>query len=195
MHTRTKISFIKATVLVAALSLSCATLAEPNQCFVSEDDKKIFLALEASVFDQDKTKGWRRISERGCDEEAADLIKEYLLYSTAPMPLFGGRFTILRWHAGQLYAFAGKNDEAIRFFKASYSSNDEHHNKTWNEYVNATIAFMEKDKKELNAARQRLFVLIEDNSDPDDYARGNLIVVDSLKENFSESYKRAYTSD
>ncbi len=54
----------------------------------------------------------------------------------------------------------------------------------WNDYVTATVAFLQRDKAKLLAAR----TLIVEHK-PDD---PNLSIVDSLIEHFDEPYSTAY---
>ena len=150
------------------------------------------LALDEHSFDQDMNGGWRAVAhQEGCIEVAADLIREYRENRWL-------RSTILYWHEGQLRALAGSTDEAIRLFEKSHKADDAF---GWNLYVDASIAFLKRDKPALLAAREALARLPRpEDFDPRD-AQGkvvdipwppNLSVVDGLIACFDREYKEAY---
>ncbi len=93
----------------------------------------------------------------------------------------------LRFHAGQLYAFANCKDQALARFKTALFAQEPDSPIRWNAYVLATIAFLERDRKKLSELREEI-------------AKGpklegvvpNLDVVDRLIEHFDEPYAVAY---
>ena len=106
------------------------------------EDREALLALDYEAFDQDFQGGWRAVSEQpGCMIAAAELIVEYnhqLISNGNPVR------KSLPWHAGQLYASEGETQKAISLFKQSYAPVG--NSKSWNLYVDASIAFLEKDR-------------------------------------------------
>lgn len=130
-----------------------------NECGANSEQINSMLALEKEVFEAPNN-GWRKIAAKeGCNIVAAEVIKYYILYSQ-PYPSYG--LKTLRWHAGQLYAFSNKNDEAIAFFKASYDGKEENSvsSKMWNEYVSGSLAFIQGDHPKLITATKKLRELI-----------------------------------
>jgi hypothetical protein len=93
------------------------------------------------------------------------------------------------FHAGQLYAFDGLYELAIHRFKKSFNPNEEKQSElSWNTYVKATIAFLNKNKAELKSAREEMNLK---NETP-----GNQLnegVVNRLLHCTDRSYKDAYT--
>src|SRR5688572_10780518 len=65
------------------------------------------LALSYTDFDQRPDSGWRKIASEGKLLEAAELIDRY---EKAKSGLEEWQRINLRFHAGQLYAFAGNSD-------------------------------------------------------------------------------------
>ncbi|HWU70214.1 MAG TPA: hypothetical protein VN017_02520, partial [Pseudoxanthomonas sp.] len=61
---------------------------------------------------------------------------------------------ILNWHEGQMRASAGQTERAIALL--SSARKNEAGQEAWNAYVDATVAFLRKDKPVLLAARERL---------------------------------------
>jgi tetratricopeptide (TPR) repeat protein len=143
------------------------------------------LRLSYQDFDQQPGGGWRKIAEEKRFLDAAKLIA---YYEKEKQNLAEWQHVNLRFHAGQLYAIAGRKDEAIACFKkALYRREPAASPIRWNAYVQATIAFLEGDRKTLLARREEI-------------AKGpkfkgavvNLDVVDGLIEHFGESYAAAY---
>lgn len=60
---------------------------------------------------------------------------------------------MLYWHEGQLRAELGETDEAIALLEKDRRPTDV---SGWNDYVDATIAFLRNDRTGLLAARDRL---------------------------------------
>ena len=162
------------------------------------------LALNEAEFDQNPAEGWRKVdSAPGCHLAAADLIETYRQEHPS-------HSRNLYWHEGQLRAFAGENEDAIALMENSRAPAMEDLI-GWNSYIDATIAFLEKNKQLLLKARNELantapgkdlpqpkngFIELPD-------ANGqtmklpwppNLDVVDGLIHCFDKSYKEAYNS-
>lgn len=135
-----------ATALLFCLPLAASSaIAAPSACQV---DRTTLLALDEQAFDQDLSGGWRALSERpGCEEAAADLIRDYRIANKNDAGL-------LLWHEGQMRAIAGQPGQAIAVMERARSPRPEQAD--WNLYVDATIAFLRRDRAALEAARTRL---------------------------------------
>jgi hypothetical protein len=143
------------------------------------------LGLNYQDFDQSPGGGWRKIADQGKYLEAARLIDRY---EKEKKGLEEWQRVNLRFHAGQLYAFADKKDEALARFKTALFAKEPADSPIrWNAYVRATIAFLERDRKKLAQLREEI-------------AKGpklqgtvpNLDVVDRLIEYFDKPYSVAY---
>lgn len=143
------------------------------------------LGLSYQDFDQRPGGGWRKIADQGKHLEAARVIDRY---EKEKKGLEEWQRVNLRFHAGQLYAFADKKDQALARFKTALFPKEPADSPIrWNAYVQATIAFLERDRKKLADLREEI-------------AKGpklqgivpNLDVVDRLIEYFDEPYPVAY---
>lgn len=180
---------------------------ELQTCGVGQTEFERLLGLSQKDFDQDFEGGWRSIGyKENCNNAAAEMIKSYILYSEPNPP---ERIGILRWHAGQTKASAGKYAEAISLFKGTYQAEDDHE-LAWNFYVDATIAFLKNDRRALQLAHDNLAQLtvseeekasrrkfLKDNPKitmPEGFVDNpqNLSPVKSLLNCFGKSYKEAY---
>ncbi|KLJ02523.1 hypothetical protein [Luteimonas sp. FCS-9] len=133
-------------LLAAALGVTAEEPA-PVDCSV---DRDAMLALSIDAFDQDIDGGWRPLGEgRGCHLAAADLIAEYRRVHRPE-----GR-NLLDWHEAQLRAKAGQTTEAIALMRRSIREVDGELT-GWNAYVAGSIAFLERDRAALQAARETL---------------------------------------
>lgn len=191
-------------LLAACATKSPVATARPSQCGY---DKAAMLALDENAFDQDLSNGgggWRKIANiAGCEVAAADLIAAYKKKHGLDKP-------ILNWHEGQMRASAGQTERAIALL--SSARKNEAGQEAWNAYVDATVAFLRKDKPVLLAARERLMkVPAPDVLGPvkDGYVEVsmdngqkmkmrwpmNIEVVDGLVACFDRPYRQAYGSD
>jgi len=136
--------------------------------------------------------GWRQLALEGRFKEAAELIDRYL---KRHKNLDVSQFANLHFHAGQLYAFADRNDVALeRFQKAKYDPIPEVDPvqmkaffEEWNIYVEATIAFIKKDRIKLLECRTQMANIPNISRE-----MSNLSVVDSLIRNFGKPYFEAF---
>jgi hypothetical protein len=159
--------------LLFVLGLNAKVVRADGACAY---DKAKLMALDEPRFDQGSS-GWRAIGEKpGCEAIAADLIRDY-------RELHGDESFILFWHEGQLRAIAGDYQQAIILMTRSRRRIAVDMT-GWNQYVDATIAFLQKNKPALLAARTRL-VEVQPQS-------LNLDVVGGLIRCFSKSYGAAY---
>ena len=113
-------------------------------------DLGAMLELDRQAFDQDLPNGgWRGLYNRGCYADAAELIREWRHEKR-------DHADILYAHEGQMRAYAGQTNEAISLLRLTYKSMDEDANFGWNFYIDGTIAFLEKNRKEFQTAMERL---------------------------------------
>jgi hypothetical protein len=163
---------------------------------------KQMLALDVNSFDQDTSRGWRALAQQArCKERAAEAIKLYRDFTIS-------RLTSLYWHEGQLRAELGQDEQAIALMRRAKKPPLEFGQPQgdWNAYVDATIAFLKRDKVALLQARKVLAEFpLPDNykyMDKDGVARQgrpplwpyNLDVVDALIRCFDKPYREAYGS-
>lgn len=172
-----------------------------DQC-LNQSERERLLNLDEKAFDQDTSGGgWRAIaSKTGCEIAAADLIRDY-------RERHGLKKTIIFWHEGQMRAVGNDYTAAIRLFEKSRKPKDQNV-AGWNEYVDASIAFLEKDKLALLQARKALsevevspgfdvkdgvFEIPNSSGEPVKMRwPPNIDVVDGLIKCFEKSYRDAY---
>lgn len=161
-------------------------------------DRAAMMALPLPAFDQDMSGGWRELSMRGCEVEAADLIRDWRVANKPER-----NASILYWHEGQLRADAGQSDAAIALFERSRKTTQEDGGMGWNLYVDGSIAFLRRDRPAFDKAHAALAILPK----PDDFdPRGpdgkpiairwpmNLNVLDGFARCWTRSYKEAYST-
>lgn len=179
------------TSIEDARRLSQAGMAGSHHASCDVDRERL-LALDQQAFDQDLNGGWRILAARpNCSAAAADLIRDY-------RKRHKNESAILIWHEGQMRADAGETAEAIALFERSRSASA-FVMPGWNEYVDATIAFLKGDREAFDAARAALAAIPRppglDLKDPAGKPLEwppNLNVVDQLGRCFGMSYREAY---
>ena len=159
------------------------------------------MAMSYWEFDQ-SPEGVRSVLDKpGCREASADLIRDYhasLRAKAAPVThVFpegemtfseNGEVTLLYWHEGQVRAMDGDTEHAVELFRRSIEPAAKSY-AGWNEYVRASIAFLEGNLDALNAEREALSGKVSPG-----YGDLNLGVVDGLIACFGRSYAEAYGS-
>jgi hypothetical protein len=144
----------------------------------SEDDPiSKMLELDPWTFDQDPATGWRSLP---ADEQ----IKALRSYIERPAPGMkkkspdGKRVdkNTMTWHLGQALAMKGKVEEAISWMNQSLTDADD--DPQWNDYVKATIAFLEDDR-----------MAFEEHASGDNY---NSSTLDRLRAGLGKPYKEVY---
>ena len=180
---------------------------EFEACGITPEKHDQLLALPQDKFDQDFEGGWRPYGQiKSCENAAAELIKDYILYSK-PYP--SRDVGMLRWHAGQMKAYAGRYDEAVKLFEGTYHTPDDIQD--WNFYVDATIGFLSNEKDVVSLAYNDLKKIevsdatkamrqkfLDDNpkiSMPAGFIDepGNLSVIKNLLDCFGQPYSVAYS--
>ena len=169
----------------ALLCLSVALMAGvASEATAQEQPPELELTYDA--FDQSPGGGFRRLSDEGKYLEAANLID---LYEKERKDLKQWQRVNLRFHAGQLYAFAEEKDLALAHFKTAFNAKEPSDSPMkWNAYVRATIAFLERDRETLAASREEIA-----KSPTFQGVVSNLNVVDRLIKYFDEPYRVAYS--
>ena len=188
-------------VLVTSGSMAGAQEVPSKNCAY---DRARLLALDENHFDQDMSGGWRALaSTPGCTVVAADLLHDYRETHQKDSEL-------LFWHEAQLRADAGQYPEAIALMKRAYKP-VEADKAGWNPYVDATIAFLRKDRHALERAKANLNAVQPPVGDgippvingymevelPDGSKRKirwpiNIDVVEGLQNCFEQPYVEAY---
>lgn len=140
------------------------------------------MALSYEEFDQSEGRGFRALAGRGCYQQAADLIQDYIQHTQAKQPS-------LRWHIAQLRASAGQYEAAVVYARRSLLAEEDFSDNPlrWNDYVLATIAFLEHDMEGLIEHRDAVAEGIAE-------AKGNevnLRLLDALIQNFDQDYATA----
>lgn len=187
MEPGTKTSRLVIKALHAAVLLVCTSSmvlgGEGSACAISNAERDELLKLEFNAFDQTMGEGWRKYSNQGCMKEAASLIDDYHDVHQANLENWQKR--INRWHAGQMYAMLGDYETARSRFLGSYNPDEpEEPDFPWNDYVSATIAFLDGDPEKLQEHRDRIAATD---------GQQNLHVVDNLLEYFGAPYSVAYS--
>ena len=133
--------------LLYALALQSAEppISSPDCSY----DLAEMLELDLNSFDQDLNGGWRPLAQRGCEAEAAELIRAWRYEKRA-------HNSILYWHEGQMRAMAGQTAEAIALFELTYKSPPLDADFGWNHYVDGTLAFLRRDREGLDRAMAAL---------------------------------------
>jgi hypothetical protein len=118
--------------------------AHAADCSVA--DRDAVLASDIKAFDRTPGAGWRLLEKDGCFFEAAQLIAEYAARN--------GRSYALSFHAAQLLLKADRYSEAREQLMLSYRRDATPDQPLrWNEFVDAYVAFVDKDTKRLLLAR------------------------------------------
>lgn len=178
-------------VVLGVLTVSMADAGEPDCRFDSES----MLKLDFNTFDQTQGQGWRVVAEQtGCELAAADLIRAYIDRHQT-------NHVVIVFYEAQLRAKAGETERAIGLFSQARLDDGKMSAFGWNEYVDATIAFLEKDRQMLLVARDRLAALEkpENFSARDRHGKPmdiewppNMRMVDGFVACFDKTYAVAY---
>lgn len=175
-----------ALVALALASLStpafAAEPAPPDCAAVYAEHLATDLALSYEQFDQTEGQGFRVLAGLGCAKEAADLIEAYLAKT-------GATQSSLRWHIAQLRATQGDRAEAVRYAKTCLREKEDFAANAlrWNDYVRATIAFLERDREALVRHRDAVAAAKDDH-----FGNAlNLKLLDALIRYFDHDYAYA----
>lgn len=182
---------IKILILGLLFSLSCiaTNFQGTSQAICNQplEKRQYTLKLSYEKFDQSND-GWRPlIVNHGhlilCFAQATKLIENYLLkYPSIPER----QKTILYFHAGQNSADNGNKKEAMNFMRKALLTQTAPQSLYWNNYVNATIAFLNDDKKSLLHYQKIM------SQSPENTNNNFLIFIHSFVTNFGKPYIEAY---
>lgn len=171
---------MKTKILIAALLAAAAAPAVAADCAaLYREHLATDLKLPYEQFDQTLGGGFRVLVEHHCYKESGDLLEAWMHANHKDDES-------VRWHLAQQRALQGDYPEAIRWARGTLDVHEDvakirlH----WNDYVLATIAFLQHDKPALLAARDRVAAGAE-------VSQGdaiNLKFVDSMVANFDASY-------
>lgn len=139
---------MRALQLILILFVSLNSFVEAGTQSAADDTMSVdsLVQLDYESFDQTKEHGWRALFADSDYAGAAQLIDRYVEKHVSLLPY---QKIVLRFHSGQAYAFAGDYRAAMeRFCEAVDTSGVM---VDWNPYVEATIAFLERDTVRLAA--------------------------------------------
>ncbi len=147
---------------------------------------RALMKLDYISFDQTLPNGgWRGIQD---SFEAAKVLDAYNLQNSDVMS--ESEVRVIFWHAGQSYAMADITEVAIARFQSAYNPKESSADTfKWNAYVRGSIAFLKRDRKTLQAARDEMYA-----ADPSDENR-NRVVLDAFLRCFNKTYREAYSAD
>jgi hypothetical protein len=132
----------------SALLTACATAAAAPATACSHDRARL-LALDEAKFDQDMNDGWRTLGDTpGCELVAADLLRDY-------RQAHASTSSMLYWHEAQMRAMAGQSGASAALMERARVPAEEDP-AGWNLYVDASVAFLRKDRTALDAAHRKL---------------------------------------
>lgn len=194
------IRLLATAVTVLLFGTSGGAYAQPTGPSCEVERARLF-KLNQQEFDQDMVGGWRALSARpGCVLAAADLIRDYRKVHSLEE-------SILYWHEGQLRASGGQTEQSAVLLARSREPKGDASG--WNEYVDATLAFLRKDRATFDDAWHRLAAIPAPGVMKDGYfdaqmADGtamkirwpiNIDVVEGLAQCFDKPYRLAYGTD
>jgi len=185
----------RAALVVLTLSMAALMLGGCASTPQFTPEQQAVLQLDYQSFDQTMGGGWRAWAAEGEHAEAARMLDEYARLHT---DLSGGERRIIRFHAGQMYAWMERRGAAIARFRESFNPEEpEDAAFRWNAYVRGTIAFLEG---ELETLHQCCDELLEQGEVEMTMPDGNVIrrvpnldVLERFIEHFGRTYREAYS--
>lgn len=140
-------------------------------------------------FDADKPGHWRAIEKvEGCEPAAAEMLAQY-------RERYEQLILLIAWHEGQVRASIGQYEDAIQLMEKSRRPADRDPS-GWNPYVDATIAFLRKDRRQFDKSQRRLLAIRKPPNWPATANwPQNANVLRGLSNCFGRSYKVAYGDD
>lgn len=187
-------------MLTTALVLATLLQASSAQDLCAHDPAAL-IALTPEAFDQDMDGGWRPLAEKAeCREAAADLLAAYRTAHWGDLD--ADELHLNYWHEGQVRASMGQTASAVRLLMAGV--NPAADSGGFENYALGTIAFLQKDRSALQAARDRLAATPQ----PPEFAQAaaryraqyggelawplNLDILDGFLACFDRTYDEAY---
>ncbi|MCA0131704.1 hypothetical protein [Winogradskyella alexanderae] len=176
---------MKKSVLIVFTAIICALQAH-SQSELSQKTIDSIMELSFYEFDQNMDGGWRYYSNKEDFESATTLIK---LYLEKHQDIESAKRGIISFHCGQMLALLDKNEEAIPYMEASKMKENDVMN--WDVYVDATIAFLKKERETFDKKKAELK---EKSRLPQDQNR-NLIFLNKLEAHFDKTYMQAVRAE
>jgi hypothetical protein len=178
---------ISLLIVLLVLNIPTGSFAQTKNCGMTPGEEAKLLSMTYEKFDQSKA-GWRQYVKKDCYWEAGVLIDKYLVKNKST--LNDWQIISITWHAGQMYAFNNNYEIAESRFNASINPNETENTPIlWNDYVYATIAFLNNDMTKLKYYREKIA-----NGPSFKGKKVNLDVVDNLIRSFGKPYSVAYHS-
>lgn len=154
-------------------------------CDVSLLEETKLFSMTYNDFDQTKN-GWRKYADLGCYHQTGLIIDKYIDKNKSI--LADWQVIAITWHSGQMYAFNNEYVIAKKRFENSINPNESNDSPIlWNDYVYATLAFLDNDLSKLKLYRDKIANGPEFNG-----KKTNLDVIDNLIKYFGEPYSKAY---
>ncbi len=134
-------------------------------------------------------KAWRVNEAKADYRGAAELLEAYLTKHGPDMPDY--EFTLMHFHALQMFAAEGDTERALSHVSAAkFKVEPPRWPMRWNDYVDATAAFLRRDRGAFMSARSAVAAA------PELGARAaTLAVLDRLLAKFDQPYRIAYGFD
>jgi len=151
-----------------------------SRCEIPESVQLQMLSMSIDDFDQEDG-GWRQYETSVCYTSVSHLIDRYFEKNRDLLSDRDKR--VLRFHSGQMYAFAGQNSLARDRFSDALTQERESGGSAWNAYVYATLAYIDRDLNMLKRHRDQIAV---------GESRLNLAIVENLILFFNEPYFIAF---
>jgi hypothetical protein len=148
-------------------------------------DRARLLDLSVDEFNA-PDKAWR-INEAQRDYHGAGkLLEAYLAKHGAQLPNY--EFTLMHFHAMQMFAAHGDTARALSHeVPSKFKVEPPDWPVPWNDYVDATVAFLRRDREAFLRARSRIEATTERGG-----RAGTLSVIERLLANFDKPYSIAY---
>lgn len=139
------------------------------------------LDLPVDVFDQTEGRGFRVLAAAGCPREAGDLIQAWSARREV-VPYH------VHWHLAQVRAEQDDRPAAIAAARRALRSDEAVDAPfRWNDYVLATVAFLQRDRAAFERHRNAVAAAVERHA-----GNGmNLSLLDKLGKHFDSSYLEA----
>ena len=135
--------------MLSSLLVVAAATTAAGSCAVPPQEVEQQASLAYSTFDsQPPPHGWRHLSAIGCTDAAVSLLTSYAARNLHG--LAAADAMELSFHIGQVLALAGRENESIAHFERSLGPGA---SREWRTYVEATLAFLRRDRAALQAAR------------------------------------------
>jgi hypothetical protein len=157
---------------------------EIGKCGLGADTVSRMLALDATTFDQ-SLQGFRLLGARQCYVDAALMIDLYLTQNSEKLEQRS--YNIMKFHAGQMYAYSSAALYPVAVSRMQESVSDLS-SPNWRAYVAATVAYLRRDLAALKMQRTVLAATSDGQAEVP-----NMVVVDRLKKCFDRPYAEAYS--